>query len=164
MSVRGRLWIHGPGRLEIGDRVVFDAATAPIELHVGPGAVISIGDDVYIGGGTSIEAQEAITIGVRCIIGRFSKIIDNHFHSVAGNRSERPRSVAVVIEDDVKLGPRSILLPGAHVGRGTRVVSGSVITRRVPPHSLASGVPAVLRPLPEPDSGDPSEPLDRSDK
>lgn len=147
--VRGSLWIRGGGRLEISDRVVLDAATAPIELHVSAGAVISIGDDVYIGGGTSIEAQEAVTIGACCRVGRFSKIIDNHFHSAAGNRNERPPSAPVVIEEDVDLGPRSILLPGAHVGHGTRIVARSVLTRRVPPGSLVSGFPAVVCPLPE---------------
>lgn len=146
--VRGELWIRGPGRIVIGDRVVLDCATAPIELHVGPGATIELRDDVYVGGGTSIESQKAVTVGLRSRIGRFSKIIDNHFHNAAGKRHERPPSVAVVIEDDVELGPRSILLPGAHLGEGTRVVSGSVVTRRVPPRSLVSGVPAVLRPLP----------------
>jgi acetyltransferase-like isoleucine patch superfamily enzyme len=158
--VRGGLWIRGPGRIEIGDRVVLDGATAPIELHVGPGAVISLRDDVYIGGGTSIEAQRAVTIGPRSRLGRFSKIIDNHFHNAAGKRSERPPSVPVVVEEDVELGPRAILLPGAHVGKGTRVVAGSVITRRVPAYSLVSGVPAVTKPLAGggPGGGTPSQP------
>ena len=158
--VRGGLWIRGPGRIEIGDRVVLDGATAPIELHVGPGAVIALGDDVYIGGGTSIEAQKAVTIGLRSRVGRFVKIIDNHFHNAAGKRNERPPSVPVVIEDDVELGPRAILLPGAHLGRGTRVVAGSVVTRRVPPFSLVSGVPAILRPLygQSAGGGNPSQP------
>jgi acetyltransferase-like isoleucine patch superfamily enzyme len=147
LVVRGGLWIRGPGRIEIGDRVVLDGATAPIELHVGPGAVIALGDDVYIGGGTSIEAQRAVTIGMRSRVGRFVKIIDNHFHNAAGKRNERPPSIPVVIEDDVELGPRVILLPGAHLGRGTRVVAASVVTRRVPPYSLVAGVPAILRPL-----------------
>jgi acetyltransferase-like isoleucine patch superfamily enzyme len=158
--VRGGLWIRGPGRIEIGERVVLDGATAPIELHVGPGAVIVLGDDVYIGGGTSIEAQRAVTIGARTRVGRFSKIIDNHFHNAAGKRNERPPSGPAVIEEDVELGPRAILLPGAHVGKGTRVVAGSVITRRVPPFSLVSGVPAVTRPLAGggPIGGTPSQP------
>jgi acetyltransferase-like isoleucine patch superfamily enzyme len=146
--VRGELWVRGPGRIVIGHRVVLDGATAPIELHVGPGGVIELGDDVFIGAGASIEAQRAVTVGARSRLGRFSKIIDNHFHNAAGKRNERPPSSPVVIEDDVELGPRAILLPGAQVGRGTRVVAASVITRRVPPFSLVSGVPAILRPLP----------------
>jgi serine acetyltransferase len=164
--VRGGLWIRGPGRIEIGDRVVLDGATAPIELHVGPGAVITLGDDVYIGGGTSIEAQKAVTIGQKSRVGRFVKIIDNHFHNAAGKRNERPPSIAVVIEDDVELGPRAILLPGAHVGRGTRVVAGSVVTRRVPPYSLVSGVPAILRPLSGQvaGGGNPSQPPEPPEK
>jgi acetyltransferase-like isoleucine patch superfamily enzyme len=145
--IRGRLWIHGEGRIELGDRVILDAAAAPIELHVAKGAVISVGDDVYVGGGSSIEAQCAVTIGARSRLGRFAKVIDNHFHSVVGNRTQRPPSVPVVIEEDVELGARAIVLPGAHLGCGCRVAPGTVITRRIPPHSLAAGVPAVVRPL-----------------
>jgi len=146
-SVRGHLWIHGEGLLQLGDRVILDAAVVPIELHVGKGAVIRVGDDVYVGGGSSIEAQSAVTIGARTRLGRFSKVIDNHFHTAVGNRSQRPASVPVVIEEDVEIGTRTILLPGAHVGRGSRVASGTVVTRRIPPYSLVAGVPAVVRPL-----------------
>src|SRR6476620_8817291 len=81
-EVRGRLWIHGGGRIELGERVVFDGHVAPIELHIQRGAVIAIGDDVYVGGGTSIEAQKAVRIGARSRLGTFCKVIDNHFHSV----------------------------------------------------------------------------------
>ena len=81
---------------------------------------------------------------------------------MSGKRNERPPSVPVVIEDDVELGPRAILLPGAHLGRGTRVVAASVVTRRVPPYSLVSGVPAILRPLfgRAASGGNPSQPPD----
>jgi acetyltransferase-like isoleucine patch superfamily enzyme len=52
----------------------------------------------------------------------------------------------VIVEDDVVLGPHSILLPGAHVGRGCVVHPRTVVTRRVPPHSEVRGVPATVRP------------------
>jgi maltose O-acetyltransferase len=46
------------------------------------------------------------------------------------------------------MGERCIVLPGASIGAGSRLVSGTVVTRRVPPGSLVAGVPAVVGPLP----------------
>ena len=45
-SAVGRIWIHGGGTLRIGNRVRLDASSAPIELYVGPGAEMILGDDV----------------------------------------------------------------------------------------------------------------------
>jgi acetyltransferase-like isoleucine patch superfamily enzyme len=140
-SVVGRIWIHGPGRVLVGDRVVFDASSAPIELHAGPGAEIVIGDDVQVAGGTSIEAQSSVTIGERCRIQAYSKILDNHFHPLRGDRSVRPASTPVIIESDVTLGRRAIVLPGARVRRGTNVLAVSVV--RGPPASPVVAFPGA---------------------
>ena len=140
-SVGGRLWIHGPGRVCVGDRVHFDASSAPIELHAGQGAEIVIGDDVQIAGGTSIEAQSSVTIGEHCRIQAYSKILDNHFHPLRGDRRARPTSAPVIIEAGVTLGQRAIVLPGARVRRGTHVLPGSVV--RGPPVSPVVAFPGV---------------------
>jgi acetyltransferase-like isoleucine patch superfamily enzyme len=143
----GRIWVHGGGRVQIGDRVVLDARVAPIELHAEPGAQITIGDDVRIEGGASVEAMESIVIGTGCRLGSFSKVIDNHFHSPADrHRSEWPASTRVELEDGVEIGTRAILLPGAHVGRGSRVGPGAVISRRIPAGVRVSGNPSRLEP------------------
>lgn len=125
--VCGRLWIHGDGRVLVGDRVFFDAAAAPIELYAWAGASIILGDDSYLGGGTSIEATSSITLGARTRLGGFCRVMDNHFHPVVGDRHVRPAPRPVVIEDDVVLGPRTIVLAGARVVRGARVGAGTVI-------------------------------------
>ncbi len=141
----GRLYIRGGGRIRLGARVVLDGRRTPIELHVGAGAELVIDDDVHIEGGTSIEALQRVHIGARSHVGGFCKILDNHFHQVNGNRLERPSSVPVEVDEEVVLGARSILLPGAHVGAGTVVHSGTVVSRRFPPGVELSGVPAAVR-------------------
>jgi acetyltransferase-like isoleucine patch superfamily enzyme len=130
--VQGRLWIHGDGDVEVGDRVFFDAAFAPIELYPWADASIVIGDDSYIAGGTSIEATSSITLGARTRVGSFCKVMDNHFHPLVGDRHVRPAPRAVVVEDDVVLGPRTIVLAGTRVERGARVDAGTVIRRSRP--------------------------------
>ena len=127
--VVGRVWVHGEGQVFIGDRVVLDAASAPIELYPWAGATIIIGDDTFIAGGTSFEATESITVGARVTLGGFCRIMDNHFHPLVGDRNVRPPSRPVLIEDDVTLGPRSIVLAGAQIARGTRAPAGSIINR-----------------------------------
>lgn len=48
----------------------------------------------------------------------------------------------VEIGDDVWLGTRAIVLPGVTIGNGAIIGAGAVVTRSVPPFSIAVGVPA----------------------
>lgn len=50
----------------------------------------------------------------------------------------------VVIEDDVWLGARVMVMPGTVIGRGSIVAAGAVVTRDVEPYSVVAGVPARL--------------------
>jgi acetyltransferase-like isoleucine patch superfamily enzyme len=49
---------------------------------------------------------------------------------------------AVVIEDDVWVGARAIILPGVHIGRGSVIGAGSVVTKNVGSFSVVAGSPA----------------------
>ena len=48
----------------------------------------------------------------------------------------------VVIEDDVWCGANVTILKGVTIGRGSVIAAGSVVTRSIPPYSIAGGVPA----------------------
>ena len=50
----------------------------------------------------------------------------------------------VVIEDDVWIAANSVLLPNVRVGRGSVVGAGSVVTKDIPPNSIAVGIPAKV--------------------
>lgn len=52
------------------------------------------------------------------------------------------RTAPVVIEDDVFLGTRAVILPGVTIGRGAIVAVGAVVTKTVEPFSIVAGVPA----------------------
>lgn len=145
-SVLGSVWIHGEGAVVVGDRVVFDAASAPIELHARVGATIVLGDDCRLEGGCSIDATRFICIGARCRLGAFCKVMDSHFHRLQGNRHEPTRGMAVVLEDDVVLGPWSAVLAGARVGRGTHIGAATVIRRSVPAGFVVRGNPPTGHP------------------
>ena len=48
----------------------------------------------------------------------------------------------VIIEDDVWVGTRSIILKGVRIGRGAIIAAGSVVNRNVSPYSIVAGMPA----------------------
>jgi len=54
----------------------------------------------------------------------------------------RNETYSIVIEDDVLIGAFSIILPGAHIGRGSVVAAGSVLSGTFPEFSIIVGNPA----------------------
>jgi acetyltransferase-like isoleucine patch superfamily enzyme len=146
VRVLGRVAVLDRGIRRLGDRVTLDGSTCAIELKSEPGGEIVFGDDVYIEGGASVWAYSKIVIGSRVRLGAFCQILDNHFHLPGESRSLRPTSTPVIVEDDVVIGAHSILLAGAHIGRGSIVHPRTVVTRRVPPDSDIRGVPATVKP------------------
>ena len=67
----------------------------------------------------------------------------------------------VYIEDDVWLGANVIVLHGVTIGKGSTVGAGAIVTKDIPPYSVAVGVPArVIKtvPTPEEEMQDPNNP------
>ncbi|AQG81396.1 acetyltransferase [Spirosoma montaniterrae] len=54
------------------------------------------------------------------------------------------KSGDVIIEDHVWVASRVTILPGVRIGRGSVIASGAVVTKDVPPMSIAGGVPAKI--------------------
>jgi len=50
----------------------------------------------------------------------------------------------VIIEDDILIGARSVVLPGVKIGKRLIISVGSVVTKDVEPFSIVAGVPARL--------------------
>ena len=88
-------------------------------------------------------------IGADCHIGPYTMMLDNDFHRVEPERRlERPPSKPIIVEDNVWIGARVIVMSGVTVGQDSCVGAGSVVTCDVPPRTLAAGVPArVMREL-----------------
>lgn len=115
------------------------------------GAALRIGDDYGMTGG-AIVCEEAITIGNRVTVGANSIIADTDFHPLdPEERFRAPLNGAtapIVIEDDVFIGMRALVLKGVRLGRGCVIGAGSVVTSDIPPYAIAAGNPArVLRRL-----------------
>jgi maltose O-acetyltransferase len=110
----------------------------------GNGTGIRLGD--YSGIGIRAEVGEGTTIGRYVMMGPEVVIITgSHEYSdvtkpmaLQGREPIRP----VVIEDDVWIGLRVIILPGVVIGTGSIIGAGAIVTKSIPPYSIAVGNPA----------------------
>lgn len=98
----------------------------------------------YIGPGASICPR--VRIGTYALIAHQVSIVGgDHRHDLPGVPvvfSPRPEMPETVIEDDVWVGHRAIILAGVRVGRGAVVAAGAVVTQDVEPFTVVGGVPA----------------------
>ncbi|MDD3827063.1 MAG: acyltransferase [Anaerolineae bacterium] len=147
-------------RVMIGEGCFLDANT--------PQGRIELQDDVWLSRGSLIVAGESEVVvgpvtyvGHRCLmyghagirIGR-DVLLANDVQLICGNHTFARRDVPIraqptegkpiVVEDDVWLGASAIVLGGVTIGRGSVVGAGSVVTRSLPPYSIARGVPAQI--------------------
>lgn len=141
IRLSGRARAGGGGRITLGDRLNIIGTTVPVELIAAPGAELLIGDGTFINYGSSIAAQESVSIGRDCAIGQYAIINDNDYHQIDDKR-RMPPSAPVVLEDRVWLGARVTVLKGVRIGHDAVIGAGSVVTRDIPPCSVAVGVPA----------------------
>ena len=130
----GRLMLESCGKkVNIEKNAVFSA-------KVSLGSRSGIGINARINGRCVIGND--VMMGTDCVI-----ITRSHRHDRTdipmmdqGFEEERP----VFVGNDVWLGDRVIILPGVHIGDGCIIGAGSVVTRDIPPYSVAAGIPAKV--------------------
>ena len=143
VRVWGRPRIRNWGEMIIADRVRLVSTVATLELVADRGGRLEIGEGTVLNYGCSVGATGLIRIGAECNIGTHVIMIDNNFHRLEPERRrERPEPAPIILGDNVWVGTRAIILRGVTIGTDSVIGAGSVVTRDIPPRSLAVGVPA----------------------
>jgi maltose O-acetyltransferase len=143
VRLRGKPVVTNQGRMMIGDRVQLVSTLATLELVAAEGGTLEIGERTLVNFGCSLVATEHVAIGARCHVGPYTMMLDNDFHRIEPERRlERPPSAPIIVEDNVWIGARVIVMSGVTIGEDSCVGAGSVVTKDVPRRTLVAGVPA----------------------
>lgn len=109
---------------------------------------LKIGDDTDIGNNAFIVANNDIEIGNHVILAPYVYISDHihQFEDVTKNLHEQPLSEGgyVKVNDNVFIGIKASILPNVVIGEHAVIGANAVVTKNVPPYSVAVGNPAKV--------------------
>lgn len=108
---------------------------------------LEIGDGTYIGNRSHIMVVGNMKIGRNVLVADKVYISDNlhGFEDINMPISAQPlKHAPVVIDDEVWLGENVCVLPGVTIGKHSVIGSNSVVTKDIPPYSVAVGSPAKI--------------------
>ena len=156
VSIHPSAKIIGLSNIKIGENFYagkdlwIEAVHSHGELTYNPQIIIK--DNVAINDSVHIAASNYVEIGNNVLMASKIYISDHNHGCYAGENQSDPemppniRPVScdkrVVIEDNVWLGEFVAVLPGVTIGRGCIIGSNSVVSKSIPPYSIAVGSPA----------------------
>ena len=135
---RSRIDVFPWNKFEIGALTTIEDFTT---VNNGSGAVI-LGNRVRVGIGSVIIGP--VTMGNGAGLGQHVFVSGfNHGYSDASkNSSIQALDIKpVIIEEEAHIGANSVILAGVTIGKRTQIGAGSVVTRNIPPYSIAVGNP-----------------------
>lgn len=164
------LVLRQPHKIALGENVIIDD-DCTLDAKGDNNRGIQIGNMVTIGRFSSIVCKDAdIEVGSHVNIGTNVKVIaanqglirignsidiGSGCHFSGGSydysdadqlpSSQRLETKGIIVEDLAWIGAGVIVLDGCKIGTKSIVGAGSVVTRDVPPNSIAAGVPAQVR-------------------
>ncbi|PPJ50536.1 hypothetical protein CBER1_05525 [Cercospora berteroae] len=115
----------------------------PFYLDYGCNTVI--GDRFYSGFNFTILDCGLVTIGDRVMVGpNVSIFAATHETEVQSRRDDVEYAKPVVIGSDCWIGGHVVILPGVTIGEGCTIAASSVVSKDIPPWSVAMGSPAKV--------------------
>ena len=107
---------------------------------------IYVGDDVYIGPKAMFLTTEAkIIMGKKIMLGpevaivtgdHRTDILGRYMFDIQVEEKKSENDQDVIINDDVWVGMRAIILKGVTIGEGSIVAAGALVTKDIPPYSI----------------------------
>jgi acetyltransferase-like isoleucine patch superfamily enzyme len=164
ISISSGAILKGGKKIRIGDNVVIEndvmiTANAPESfIEVGPNTWlfyhcllnssdgwIKIGRDCTVNsfsvlhGHGGLEIGNFVRIAPHVVIAAMNHIYENPDIPIC---EQGIRSQGIKIEDDVWIGAGVKILDGVTIGKGSVIGAGAVVSKNIPPYSIAVGVPA----------------------
>lgn len=159
------VYLHAcPQGIVIGgdSRVMHNAELHVFNFRDLPHAFIRVGRGTFIGESVVVRGQGGVSIGDDVLIAPLAKIlaVNHNFGDPTVPVIDQGISgEGIVIEDGAWIGAGAAILDGVRVGQGSVIGANAVVTRDVPPHTLAVGSPArVIRDLRDPKGKPRAEP------
>ena len=117
--------------------------------------LVEIGNNVQISSSMIIDASDSkgikILDNVAIAHGSYMRSANHNFDNIDQTIQSQGHSAksikfenkfySIVIESDVWIGANTILLSGSHVGKGSVISAGAVISSKIPPYSIVFGNP-----------------------
>lgn len=132
------------GKLKLENLVSIDRG---VDLKIHQQGQIEIGKHTYIGPYTCISCYGKVKIGQDCLIASHSSIYGHNHEFDDSTRkiiAQGFNSEGIVIGDDCWLGSGVRVVDGVTIGKGSVIGAGAVVTKDIPPYSVAVGVPAQV--------------------
>ena len=121
----------------------FGGRDNPVKLKEDGG--IHIGNDVSANRNLTIYCADRVEIGNGVMMGSDILITDNDHGTdptLPEFRSQPLITAPVKIGDGCWIGEKACILSGVEIGEHSIIAAGSVVTKSVPPYTIAAGVPA----------------------
>jgi acetyltransferase-like isoleucine patch superfamily enzyme len=138
---RSRIDVFPWNRFEIGNLTTIEDFCT---VNNGSGAVL-LGNRVRVGIGSVIIGP--VTMGNGSGLGQhvFVSGFNHGYKDGSRNSSVQPLDIKpVLIEDDAHIGANSVITAGVTIGTRTQIGAGSVVTKNIPPYSIAVGNPCKV--------------------
>jgi acetyltransferase-like isoleucine patch superfamily enzyme len=142
--------ISGHARITLGDGVIISGALAIGSSRVCEEPELTIGNNVFLGHQVVLHPNKCIVIEDDVLVAGNCFITDSNEHPIEMERRIchepcTPEEIKpVYIRRGAWLGKGCMVLRGVEIGEGAVIGAGSVVSRSIPPFTIAVGNPATV--------------------
>ena len=112
------------------------------------GKITTINRNIYFGNGSEIEIGDYSGIGANCLycLSFSHRISETEKPMCFQGKEDKEPGSSIVINDDVWIGAKVIITKRRHIGKGSVLAAGAVVTKDVHDYAIVGGNPArVIR-------------------
>ncbi len=139
---KNRWFISSKNLVEIGNRIQTEDY-----VEIQAKGKLRIGNSFFINSYSRIVSYDDIEIGDNVVIAQFVSILDHDHDSkfINGNIDFSGYVTKPIrIGNNVWIGDKVTIIKGVHIGENVIIGANSVVTKDIPPNSLAAGCPCKV--------------------